>query len=510
MRNYQVLPLKYRPQNLDEIWIQDHIKITLKRAIESNRVAHAYLFAGPRGVGKTTTARILAKSLNCIKGPTIKPCQVCSVCQEITNSSSMDVLEIDGASNRGIDQVRELRENVKYLPTSCPYKVYIIDEIHMLTQEAFNALLKTLEEPPQHVKFIFATTAPQKVPSTIISRCQRFDFRKATVEEIVKRLSWLAEQENIKISEEAMYAIGKRADGAIRDAESMLDQLRVYQTDRIEIKDVEELLGIISTEMFFEYTDILLSGKQSRVFEFIDKVFSTGYDFMEFFTGLLEHFRLMLMLKLNTNKNILSISQKEIKQVEQYTSKFTAEKLLMIMQFIADNEDIIKRTAEAKTLFEILSLNLLGIVSNNSPDYKNTKQSNSSDIETIWQNFIDDLFNKRPRLASLLETTTITVTSPNNYCLTVVQASIKEDIENEKSEIEKHISNYVNQPVTITVICQEKEKPTKQKASVKENIKQTEPVEKTDIKDHSKPEIKKPINTDDIFAKHFPTSKKIK
>ncbi|MEO0084072.1 MAG: DNA polymerase III subunit gamma/tau, partial [candidate division WOR-3 bacterium] len=210
MQNYQVLPLKYRPQSLDEIWIQEHIKTTLKRAIETNRVAHAYLFAGPRGVGKTTTARILAKSLNCVKGPTIHPCQKCSVCNEITNSASLDVLEIDGASNRGIDQVRELRENVKFLPTSCPYKIYIIDEVHMLTPEAFNALLKTLEEPPAHVKFIFATTAPQKVPATIISRCQRFDFRKATVEEIVQRLSWIAKNEGIEISEEALFAIGKR------------------------------------------------------------------------------------------------------------------------------------------------------------------------------------------------------------------------------------------------------------------------------------------------------------
>src|SRR5512136_1917021 len=189
-----VLTLKYRPQRFDELLVQDHVRDTMKRAIEKNRLANAYLFCGPRGVGKTTTARILAKSLNCEKGPTVSPCGQCSACVEIANGRSLDVIEIDGASNRKIDDVRELRENIKYLPTAGRYKVYIIDEVHMLTTESFNALLKTLEEPPAHAKFIFATTAAQDVPATIVSRCQRFDFRRATPAEIKDRLAWLAQR----------------------------------------------------------------------------------------------------------------------------------------------------------------------------------------------------------------------------------------------------------------------------------------------------------------------------
>ncbi len=365
--DYQVLPLKYRPQTLDELWIQEHIKTTLKKAIKDKRVAHAYLFAGPRGVGKTTTARILAKSLNCVRGPTLNPCQKCSVCQEITNSQSLDVIEIDGASNRGIDQIRELRENIKYLPTSCPYKIYIIDEVHMLTEQAFNALLKTLEEPPKHVKFIFATTAPHKVPSTILSRCQRFDFHRASVEDIVKRLRWIADQEKIKISEESLYAIGKRADGSIRDAESILDQLRAYKPEGIELKDVEDLLGIISSVIFFEYTDIVLKTMdkdieaEREMLEFLDKVFASGYDFMEFFSGLLEHFRLLLMVKLGVKQHRLDIIPSDYPKLASQAQRLSQEKIIAMMKFIADNENDVKRSTEPKILFEILSLRLMNL-----------------------------------------------------------------------------------------------------------------------------------------------------
>ena len=240
----KVLTLKYRPQRFDELLVQDHVRDTLKRAIEKKRLANAYLFCGPRGVGKTTTARILAKSLNCEKGPTVFPCGECSACVEITNGRNLDVIEIDGASNRKIDDVRELRENIKYLPTAGKYKIYIIDEVHMLTTESFNALLKTLEEPPAHAKFIFATTAAQDVPATIVSRCQRFDFRRATPAEIKDRLAWLGRQENIKVSDAALMAIARRADGAIRDGEGILDQLASFRPDGIELKDVENLVCV--------------------------------------------------------------------------------------------------------------------------------------------------------------------------------------------------------------------------------------------------------------------------
>ncbi len=292
----KILTLKYRPQTFDELWVQDHVRDTLKRAVARNRLANAYLFTGPRGVGKTTTARILAKSLNCEKGPTVTPCNQCSICADITGSRSLDVLEIDGASNRGIEQVRELRENIRYAPSACRFKVYIIDEVHMLTTQAFNALLKTLEEPPPHAKFIFATTHAHEVPVTIISRCQRFDFRKAAVNEIRDRLAWLAQQENIKISDAALVAVARRADGAIRDGESILDQLAAYKPEGIELADVEDLLGIVPAEMFYDFAGLVLAGDAAGLIRFIDKLFATGYDHLEFYSGLVNHFRTLLLL----------------------------------------------------------------------------------------------------------------------------------------------------------------------------------------------------------------------
>ncbi len=514
MKNYQVLPLKYRPQTLDEIWVQDHIKTTLKRAIESNRIAHAYLFAGPRGVGKTTTARILAKSLNCMKGQSIQPCQECSVCQEITSSASLDVLEIDGASNRGIDQVRELRENVKFMPTSCPYKIYIIDEVHMLTNEAFNALLKTLEEPPHHVIFIFATTAPQKVPATILSRCQRFYFRKARVDEIIQRLTWICKKENIDISEEALYAIGKRADGAIRDAESMLDQLRVFQNNQIELKDVEDLLGVISQETFFGYTELLIAGDQKQIIEFIDKVFSVGYDFIEFYTGLLEHFRLLQLVKLDINKNVLSISQSDIKKYENQAKKITIEQLMIIMQIIADNEEIVKRTLEPKILFEILSLNLLNSMSGNpGPRLQGNNQTKeTADINTLWRNLISEFSEKRPFLSNHLETAIISDLVEGNMTITFKNKSDKDYVESERNEIERYFTNQIGKPVKVSFLYSKEEKPDSVSEKPTMTMKETKSIDTKQNNDTAKainnPKIS--LDTDMIFKQMFPDGKKIK
>ena len=226
---YEVLARKWRPQQFDDVVGQEHVTQTLKNAITSERVAHAYLFVGPRGVGKTSTARIFAKALNCEKGPTATPCDKCDSCREITAGNSLDVLEIDAASNTGVDNVRDLRENVRYAPARGPFKIYIIDEVHMLSVAAFNALLKTLEEPPAHVKFIFATTEPQKVPATILSRCQRFDLRRISMSDIVERLSEIAEAEKIEIDEDALLAIARGAEGGLRDAESALDQFIAFR-----------------------------------------------------------------------------------------------------------------------------------------------------------------------------------------------------------------------------------------------------------------------------------------
>ncbi|HSF32095.1 MAG TPA: DNA polymerase III subunit gamma/tau, partial [Candidatus Tectomicrobia bacterium] len=242
--SYQVTARKWRPQTFAELVGQEHVARTLQNALRQGRIAHAYLFSGTRGVGKTTTARVLAKALNCEQGPLPEPCNECALCQAITMGSSLDVLEIDGASNRGIDEIRDLREKIRYAPARSRYKVYIIDEVHMLTEHAFNALLKTLEEPPPQVVFIFATTEPQKVPITILSRCQRFDFRKVASAEIALCLEKIAEQESIRISREALHRIARRAEGSLRDAQTLFDQVVAFCGSEVREEDVGQLLGL--------------------------------------------------------------------------------------------------------------------------------------------------------------------------------------------------------------------------------------------------------------------------
>jgi DNA polymerase-3 subunit gamma/tau len=354
----KVLTLKYRPQRFDELLVQDHVRDTLKRAIEKKRLANAYLFCGPRGVGKTTTARILAKSLNCEKGPTVFPCGECSACVEITNGRSLDVIEIDGASNRKIDDVRELRENIKYLPTAGKYKIYIIDEVHMLTTESFNALLKTLEEPPAHAKFIFATTAAQDVPATIVSRCQRFDFRRATPAEIKDRLAWLGRQENIKVSDAALMAIARRADGAIRDGEGILDQLASFRPDGIELKDVEELLGLVPSDVFFDYADLVIAGDSPGLMSFLARLFESGYDHIEFYSGVVRHFRDLLALEVSGRESGLSLLPGEVERMMHQAKSFGRGDLLRILHSITQYETQAGTTQYPRVLLEVMSLEL--------------------------------------------------------------------------------------------------------------------------------------------------------
>jgi DNA polymerase-3 subunit gamma/tau len=244
---YTVIARRYRPQSFDELVGQEHVARALQQAISSGRVGHAYLFTGARGVGKTSAARILAKALNCVEGPTPTPCNVCDVCLRVTAGDDVDVLEIDGASNRGIDEIRQLRQNVAVRPSRVRYKIYIIDEVHMLTKEAFNALLKTLEEPPEHVKFIFATTEPQKIPITILSRCQRFDFAGVSSAAIQARLAQIAAAEGVQVEPEALQILASRAAGSMRDSQSLLEQLLAMGHDRISAADVNQLLGIALT-----------------------------------------------------------------------------------------------------------------------------------------------------------------------------------------------------------------------------------------------------------------------
>ncbi len=307
-----VLARKWRPKNFDEVAGQDAIVRTIKNSIQYDQVAQAYLFSGPRGSGKTTMARLLAKAMNCIKGPTINPCNECSSCKEIALSTSMDVIEIDGASNRGIDEVRELRELAKYRPSRDKYKIIIIDEVHMLTTEAFNALLKILEEPPPHIIFIFATTELRKVPNTITSRCLGFEFRRLSQKDIRERLNYIIKEEGIQITEGALSMLVRAAEGSLRDALSILDQLISYSGNKIDSNHIIELLGFLSTDSRFELTDGIIEGNLEKSIKILQDFYEKGYDPKTIYYDLCEHFHNLIIIKNCPDRiNILGMDDNE-------------------------------------------------------------------------------------------------------------------------------------------------------------------------------------------------------
>ncbi len=339
---YLVLARKWRPQKWEEVVAQQHVTATLRNAIQYNRIAHAYLLAGPRGVGKTSAARIMAKALNCEKGPAPDPCNACSSCLEITGGRSMDVIEIDGASNRGIEDIRSLRETVRYAPTRGRYKVYIIDEVHMLTSEAFNALLKTLEEPPEHVLFLFATTEPHKVPATILSRCQRFDFHRIAVSDMAALLKRICESEAIDIDEEALHLIARKADGSLRDSQSILDQMVSFASGPIRAGDVVNALGLIDQQLFFEMTDAVEARSATRGLDLVEKLVASGTSIDEFLAGLLEHFRNLLVVRAAGHAGLLEMSEANRKRFEEKARDFREEDLLRLIRIVADAQHQIR------------------------------------------------------------------------------------------------------------------------------------------------------------------------
>lgn len=295
--SYLVLARKYRPQSFEDLVGQEHVSQTLGNAIKTGRVHHAFLFTGARGVGKTSAARIFAKALNCEQGLTPQPCNVCQSCLEISSGQGLDVFEIDGASNTGVDDVRDLRENIRYLPSRSRYKIFIIDEVHMLSINAFNALLKTLEEPPAHAKFIFATTEPHKIPVTILSRCQRFDFRKIPLPSIVGRLKEIASAENIRISERSLGLVARRGEGSMRDALSTFDQVIAFCGETVGDEDVQGLLGMVDRRLLFDTLEGILGHDSRRVLHGVRRVDELGHSFRQFCRELVEAFRSLVVLK---------------------------------------------------------------------------------------------------------------------------------------------------------------------------------------------------------------------
>lgn len=353
--SYLVLARKYRPQNFTDLIGQEHASEILAQAIEHDKVAHAYLFCGPRGVGKTSCARILAKSLNCEKGPTLKPCGQCVSCQEIAKGTSFDVLEIDGASNRGIDEIRALRENVKFAPSYGRYKIYIVDEVHMLTAEAFNALLKTLEEPPTHVKFIFATTAVQKVPATILSRCQRFDFKRIPLKVIVEHLEAIAKKENLKIDEDALYAVAKASDGGMRDALSILDQMGAIHDRQIKADDVYSMLGQVELNLIFEIAEAV--GKKSPVeaLSSFEKILNKGKDVKQLMKDMTEHFRHLMVIKIGgkTLSRLVDYASSTKDRLLDQAQLFSIADILQAIDVLISAQETARVTESDQLAFEI-------------------------------------------------------------------------------------------------------------------------------------------------------------
>jgi DNA polymerase-3 subunit gamma/tau len=337
--SYQVIARKYRPQVFDDVVGQRVITDTLKNAILNGRVAHGYIFSGARGVGKTTSARILAKALNCVKGPTVTPCGECPSCVETAAGNSVDVVEIDAASNRGIDEIRELRENVRYLPARDRYKVFIIDEAHMLTTEAFNALLKTLEEPPPRSLFILATTEPHKLPVTVQSRCQHFSFRLLHYQEILARLQWVCAQEKVKADEGALSAVAEAGEGSMRDALSLLDQVIASCGHELEEAHVRRMLGVVPTKLLAEMTEAILEGNSRRVLEQVDQLASEGYELSHFCGEFTRYVRnLMVAKSCGAESALLQIPSSEKETLALLANRFGEEDLARFFQVLLRTE----------------------------------------------------------------------------------------------------------------------------------------------------------------------------
>ncbi len=357
--SYLVIARKYRPLTFEDVIGQEHVTTTLTNAIKNNKVHHAYLLTGPRGVGKTTISRILAKCLNCETGVTPKPCGVCSNCVEIDQGNSLDVKEIDGASNRGIDEIRDLRDDIKFSPAKSRRKIYIIDEVHMLTNQAFNALLKTLEEPPEHATFIFATTEVNEVPATILSRCQRHDFKRVDIEILSRALKDICGKEGVEIDESSLIMLAKAGDGSVRDSQSALDQVIAFSGNRITAEKTADALGVPQTESFFELTDIVLSKDTGILMDYIDGLFGKGLHITAYIKGLMEFFRDLLILKTVNDARILDMSSESASRLRRYKDKFGEKDILLFIDILSQSVQKLKTSPFQRMDFEIILLKIL-------------------------------------------------------------------------------------------------------------------------------------------------------
>jgi len=359
---YQVSARKWRPQNFSEVIGQGHIVQTLKNALLNNRIGHAYLFSGTRGVGKTTMARIFAKALNCVKGPTPEPCNECEMCRDITGGYCPDVVEIDGASNTGVDDVRELRENVKYASSKGKYKVYIVDEVHMLSKAAFNAFLKTLEEPPAHIIFIFATTEPNKIPETVISRCQYFEFKRISINDVVEQLMLITKKEGIKVSRDILTLIAKSAEGSMRDALVAMDQILSFSDGTIKEEDVKIILGFVGREVLSSFMNSIIKKDIQNILKLVKELTINGTDLRIFCKEFLEYIRNLMVIKVATEpSSLIELSTAEIEHFKSEAEKISIEELQQMFNIVLKTEADIKYASQPSLVIEMALIRMTQI-----------------------------------------------------------------------------------------------------------------------------------------------------
>ncbi|HOK92450.1 MAG TPA: DNA polymerase III subunit gamma/tau [Spirochaetota bacterium] len=490
MMAYQVIARKWRPQDFNEVVFQQHVTKTIRNSIKQGRISHAYLFSGPRGVGKTTMARILAKALNCIHGPTADPCGVCENCLEIKQGNSFDVIEIDGASNNGVDNIRELRENVNFAPVKSRYKIYIIDEVHMVTTAAFNALLKTLEEPPPHIVFIFATTEIHKLPETILSRCQKFFFKKIPSEVVVDHLKHIVEREGYGISEKALYQIARIADGSMRDAQSLLEQVISFSGvsgNELEIshEDALTILGIVPLESYMKLFSLIAAKDRLSIIEEIDRIISSGIDVARYSSGLIDAIRYLRLIKSGIEaSNLIDLSTEEIKGLRASGEAISDEELSKIFSIAIDLSKNLRFSSNDRVYLEMALLDMVSVIDTPSlaeilqkiekinfgklPSGEGTatpKNTKTLSIVDSWNEMLSELEAKKNKFFVILRPAKILAENENlflSYPDDLDDRNYLESLTDEfKSYIEKTLSKKTGKSIKIVIDSKKSENKVK-------------------------------------------------